>query len=129
VTLRLTKVEAEPLSKDVLFRCHLELDNDTGHELKVRSSFFSAFDGLDLVVTDLDGKVLAQQHYVTHQSPHGPVREFPIKTGRTKEEIRFPINGLPDGAKAFKVRLAGTLPGSGYDRILSTETLEVKVKE
>jgi hypothetical protein len=41
----------------------------------------------------------------------------------------FPVGKLPAREKVFKVRLVGTLPGSGFRRILSTETLEVKIKE
>jgi hypothetical protein len=50
---------------------------------------------------------------------------------RIKELIapRIDNSGLPTGVHSFKVRLVGTLPGSGYDRILSTETLAVEVNE
>jgi hypothetical protein len=130
VTLRLTNAEAERGPKYILFHCYLELDNETGHELKVRSNFSSAFDGLELVITDRDGKVLAQQSQMRHKSPANlKARDFPLKTGRTKEDVVFPIDDLPVEAKAFKVRLVGTLLGSGYDRILSTETMEVEVKK
>jgi hypothetical protein len=130
VTLRLAKVEAEPLDKEILFQCHLGLDNETGRELKVRSNFSSAFDATEIVVTDRDGKVIAQQDQRLHLSPVTAAgRDFPLKKGTTKHDLVFPIQDLPAGAKAFKVRLVGTLPGSGYDRILSTETLEVEVKK
>ena len=35
---------------------------------------------------------------------------------------------LPAGVKAVKVRLVGTLPGSDYRRILSSDTLGIEVK-
>jgi len=44
-------------------------------------------------------------------------------------KLVFPMPALPRDLKTVKVRLAGTLPGSSYQRILSTETLEVKLAE
>jgi hypothetical protein len=41
----------------------------------------------------------------------------------------FPVPDLPRDVKMVKVRLVGTLPGSAYQRILSSETIEVNVKE
>jgi hypothetical protein len=128
VSLLLSRASAERWDHHILFRCDAVLDNASGKDLTVVSNFFSAFDGLQLVVTTTDGKVLAQKGYIWHQSPASSGREFPLKKGRNEEELRFPIRDLPGDVKTFKVRLVGTLPGSGYDRILSSETLEVKVQ-
>jgi hypothetical protein len=129
VSLLLGKASAERTAHDVLFRCEAALLN-AGKELTVRSNFSSAFDGLELVVTAADGTVLAQRGYTWHQSPVAPGRSFPLKSGRTEERLHIPvpIKDLPRDAKAFKVRLVGTLPGSGYERVLSSETVEVPVK-
>jgi hypothetical protein len=129
VALVLRKATAERREQDTLFRCETVLDNSTGKDLAVRSSFSSAFDGLELVVTTTEGKLLAQQPYTYHQSPFSEGRDFPLKQGATPGALVFPIRDLPRDAKAFRVRLVGTLPGSGYGRILSTETIEVKVKD
>ena len=69
VSLLLQKASAERWEKEIFFRCDLALENDTGRELAVRSHFFLAFDGLELVVTALEGKVLSQPGYTFHQSP------------------------------------------------------------
>jgi hypothetical protein len=129
VSLLLGKVSAERTTHDVLFRCEAMLLN-AGKELTVRSNFHSVFDGLELVVTTADGTVLAQRGYTWHQSPFALDRPFPLKAGRTEEKLHIPvpIEDLPRDAKAFKVRLVGTLPGSGYERVLSSETVEVQVK-
>lgn len=58
VSLILSKASAEWLDHDILFRCEVSLDNATGKDLTVRSHFASVFDGLELVVTTVDGKVL-----------------------------------------------------------------------
>jgi hypothetical protein len=123
-----SKASAERGEHDTLFRCDAILDNATRKDLAVRSGFFSAFDGLELVVTSPDGKVLAQQGFTYHQSPYSTGRAFPLKPGRTEKSLVFPIRGLPAEAKSLKVRLVGSLPGSEYQRILSSETLEVQVK-
>jgi hypothetical protein len=131
VSLLLNKASAEQLDKeDILFRCEVELDNATGRDLTVKSMFFSAFDGLQVVVTTPEGKVLAQQGYTFHQSPYtAPGRDFILKQGKNPRELKFPIVGLPKDARTYKVRLVGTLPKSGYDHILSSETLVVEVKK
>jgi hypothetical protein len=129
VSLVLSKASAERDEHDTLFRCEAVLDNATGKDLTVRSNFSSAFDGLELVATTKEGKTLAQQPYTWHQSPFAPPgREFILKQGTTEATLVFPVRDLPRDAKVIKVRLVGTLPGSGYQRILSTETIEVEVK-
>jgi len=130
VSLILSKASVAQLELDVLFRCEVSLDNAVGKELTVRSNFYSAFDGLELVVTNREGKTLVQQPYIFHQSPFAPAgREFALKEGTTKATLGFPVQGLPRDAKVVKIRLVGTLPGSGYQRILSTETIDVKIKD
>jgi hypothetical protein len=130
VSLLLTKASAEFVEQDTLFKCTAILENVAGKELTVRTNFFSVFDGLELVVTAPDGKVLAQKAYVWHQSPYELGRKLALKPGRTEGELRFPISAkdLSRDLKAVKVRLVGTLPGSEYERLLSTETLEVRIK-
>ena len=130
VSLLLDKVSAERRERDIYFTCDVTLDNELGRELAVRSNFFSAFDGLEIVVTTPEGKVLAQQAYSFHQSPFTATgRIFPLKKGKTAGTLLFPVGGLSADVRALKVRLVGTLPGSGYERILSSETLAVEVKE
>jgi hypothetical protein len=54
-------------------------------------------------------------------SAHVPVRPSQCQGASNRQ--------LPAGARVVKVRLVGTLPGSAFRRILSTETLEVRIKE
>ncbi|HEV3436616.1 MAG TPA: hypothetical protein VG122_04615 [Gemmata sp.] len=130
VSLILSKASAERMEKDMLFRCEIALDNATGQDLSVRSGFFSAFDALELVVTNTEGKTLVQQGYSHHQSPFSPSgRLFTLKQGTIERALVFPIQKFPGDAKVVKVRIVGTLPESGYGRILSTETIEIKIKE
>lgn len=133
VSLILTKASAERSGPDTvpshtLFRCEVRLDNHTGDDLVVRSKFNSAFDGLELVVTNVQGRTLAQQPYIMHQSPFTESREFKLKKGVTTATIGCPIQDFPADVEVVKVRAVGTLPGSSYPRILSTETLEIKIK-
>src|SRR5262245_46502362 len=128
VSILLSKASAERTEHHILFCCDAILDSAAREDLTVRSGFSSAFDGLELVVTTPDGKLLAQQGYTHHQSPFSTGRTFPLKPGRTEKTLVFPIHDLPAEVKSLKVRLVGTLPGSEYRRILSSETLEIKVK-
>src|SRR5436190_849739 len=84
VSLNLSKPSAERTGNRILCRCEAILDNATGRDLTVRSHFNSAFDGLELVVTTKDGKILAQQSYTHHQSPVSPKEmDFMLKKGDT----------------------------------------------
>src|SRR5207237_2272942 len=91
----------------VIVICEVVLDNRTGRELKVRSTFSSAFDGQALYVRDDKGKLLLRRPYIWHQAPFAPPgREFPLKPGENKAELRFPVD-LPADVKAIRVSLAG----------------------
>ena len=96
----------------------------------LRDDDYSVFDGLELVVTNMEGKTLAQQHYDFHQSPFSPrAKEAILKKGTTAGRMVFPIRIVPGDPKVVKIRLVGTLPGAEYRGILSTETIEVEIKE
>jgi hypothetical protein len=128
VSLILGQPTAERHEKEIWFRCPVTLNNATGKELSVRSQFFSVFDGLDIVITTMDGKTLDQVPYLRHQSPFSlEGREFKVKTGTTSKTLLFPVRDLPEGHKTVKVRLVGKLPECTFRRILSTETFEVKL--
>jgi hypothetical protein len=133
VSLILSKASAAKSGQDILFRCEVILENEMGRDLSVRSNFSSACDGLELIVTDKKGKTLIQRPYIYHQSPFGSdphgARKFAVKEGATEARLVFPISELPANPKVVKVRLVGTLPGSGYERILSTDTIEVQIKD
>lgn len=128
VSLLLSKATVERLGHDILFRCEAVLENALGKDIAARSNFSSVFDGLELVVTTSDGKILAQQHYTYHQSPQSEADTYTLKPGRTSKTLNFPIRDLPAEVKTLKVRLVGTLPKSDYKRILSSETLDIQLK-
>jgi hypothetical protein len=130
VSLILSKVSADVRGQESVFRCEVILDNDTEKRLTVISNFHSAFDGLDLVVTNIHGKVLAQQPYTFHQSPftRNGTKYF-LKRGETKTTLVFPLNSFGVVGQAIKVRLVGRLPGSSYPRILSTDTMQIVISK
>jgi hypothetical protein len=128
VSLVLSETKATRGDLDTLFVCRVSLDNRTVDDLTVRTTFYSVFDGLELIVTTPEGRTLAQQPYIHHQSPRAPDgRKMDVKRGVTTRELRFPIRDLPADVRQVKVRLVGTLPDSGYRRLLASETLEVKI--
>ena len=128
VVLTLDRASAERLeSGDILFRCKLTLENHSGAELIVQSNFFSAFDGMILVVRDESGRELKRQPYVFHQAPLAAPRGYPLPTGKTAKTIVFPVDELPAGRTRFKLQVVGTLPGSGYEPELSSKVLDVRL--
>ena len=130
VTLKLTSATVERLSNNLLFICDAVIDNRTGAELAVKSSFYSAFDGLELVIMDEKGHKLAQQSYLQHQSLFSLTpRKFPLKEGQNRQELRFPVAGLPRDRREYRVLLVGRLPGSNYAKTLCSDQVTVKVKQ
>lgn len=129
VVLTLESVSAEGGNGDVLFECKLTVENNTGKELKVRSNFFSAFDGMLLVVRDERGKELKRQPYIAHQSPMFGEQEYPLRVGKTTQAIVFPVRELPEKQTRFTVQVVGTLPGSGYKPELSSRVRAAQLKD
>lgn len=130
VSLYLTHVSAHETQHGTRFRCKVKIVNDTGKRLSVTSNFHSVFDGLELVVTDVDGKLLRQRPYTFHQSPFtSDGREIPLARGKTEADIVFPISNFGMVGQPLKIRLVGTLPGSSYSKILSTETSRVDISK
>src|SRR5262249_41756000 len=134
VKLTLLKASAQRLIDDEVvdgqraeqffIRCQAVLENATGSKLKVRTNFRTVFSGVEVVVTDLRGKVLVRRGCTDHQSPRDFDEEIPLKVGKTKEELRFlELKPLPKGVKKVKVRLEGTLPGSQFKGKLSSNTV------
>jgi len=130
VSLVLLKASAERDEIGVFFDCDVRLDNATGKDLTVKSNFADTFDGLELVITDKKGKTLAQWGHTWHMSPFAKPQDCVLKQGSTTATLRFPVpNILPKDVKTVKVRLVGILTRSTYTNILSTETLEIEIKE
>jgi hypothetical protein len=129
VKLTLNKAAAERRTDDVLFECEATLDNATGRALNVRTSFFSAFDGVEIVLFDARGKKLRVQPYTFHQSPFAVDGTQPLEVGKTTKRLVFPVSGLPADVKTFRVCLIGTLPGSAYNPgLLLSDLVEVTLK-
>jgi hypothetical protein len=126
VRLDLVRVSAERHDATIDFRCTAFLLNETSAALHVKSSFHSAFDGLQLVVLNQKGKRLARQSYTHHQSPFSADgREFTVAPGKNRGTLVFPIAGLPREIESVWVLLIGTLPESGQAGILCSDMIEV----
>ena len=130
VTLKLVEAKAEKQEDgDLLVTCRVILDNKSGKEMQLKTHFGSVFDGLWLTVTDLEGKVLAEQGYTYHQSPYGPEPlGVQLKVGRTMGDLAFPLAKKGRISGKIRIQLAGLLPGIEPGVILTTEPKEALVK-
>ena len=126
VSVSLTSVRAVDDGGDLLFICGAVLHNRTGHSLTVLSNFFSAFDGLTIVVRSPDGQEVHRQPYIYHQSPYAQDQSFELPSGETRREIRFPIRRSTPLVGPHEVLLVGGLPGTPYDTGLISNTLRVE---
>ena len=108
--------------------CLANIENNTGRPLTVTSSFFSAFDGLTLLVFDEQDRELARQSFLHHQSPYSITgRPFPIRPGNTEQRMRFPVPSLPNPPSRLVLQLVGTLPGSGHTNRLVSNKIAVNL--
>jgi hypothetical protein len=111
--------------RDVLLACDVVIDNQTGEDLTVLSNFFSAFDGLSIVLLK-EGKELRNQSYLVHQSPMGKKCSYVLKKGKNDGEMRFPIDAAPDNWAGLEVKIIGTLPGSKFEEKLISDTKTIQ---
>lgn len=111
--------------REALLACDVVIDNRTGGDLTVLSNFFSAFDGLGIVLLK-EGKVLREQSYLYHQSPMYEKRPYVLKRGKNKGQMRFPIFAAPQDWADLEVKIVGGLPGSRFTGTLSSETKEIQ---
>jgi hypothetical protein len=111
--------------RDVILACDVVIDNQTGDDLTVFSNFFSAFDGLSIVVFK-EGKELPSQSYFFHQSPMAEKRPYVLKKGKNEKDMRFPISGLPADWAGMEVKIVGSLPGSKFEENLVSETKKIQ---
>jgi hypothetical protein len=112
--------------RDVILACDVVIDNQTGRDITVLSNFFSAFDGLSIVVLK-EGKELRNQSYLVHQSPNAEKRPYVLKKGRNVTDMRFPISDLPADWAGLEVKIIGNLPGSKVEEAeLVSETRKIQ---
>lgn len=109
--------------------CTAVLENRTGSSLVVTSAFYSAFDGLRLIVTSEQGTRLAEQPYAFHQSPYTfPGRPFIVQPGVTTQRMRIPVFSLTNAPAKVKFQLVGPLRDSSYTGALTSRVVTVWVQ-
>jgi hypothetical protein len=131
VSLTLEGVQAERWDegRDVMFGCKVNLQNDTGAELEVRSHFSSIYDGLELVVFSESGEKLIQQPHTWHQSPHSFSRDraFPVARGANRATLTIPTGDLKTDVRKVKVQVVGVLPGCDMAGVLASGLVDVTI--
>ena len=110
----------------VVLACDAVIDNQTGEDLTVESSFSSAFDGLSVQILR-DGRKVAEQHYTVHQSPASPdPRPFVLKKGKNVKEMRVPFRLPPEDWVKLQAKLVGTLPASSFKGKLESKAVGIQ---
>jgi hypothetical protein len=110
----------------VVLACDAVIDNQTGEDLTVTSSFFSAFDGLSVQLLR-DGRKVGEQHYTAHQSPGSPdPRSFVLKKGKNPKDMRILFRLPPADWAGLRARLVGGLPGSTFQGKLESNAVNIQ---
>jgi len=125
LSMAISNAVTEDLGDLIFVRADLLLDNATGEEILVRSSVACSLDGLEVVITDGDGQIRAQQALTYHLSPvsREPLN-LRLKAGKSTIKLSVPI-ALESVPAQAGVRLVGRLSGSNYSRLCSTNTAAV----
>jgi hypothetical protein len=129
VIVSLERASATRTNQGVLFQCETSLLNRTGAPLHVVTNFSSAFDGLEIVVTSEDGKELARQAFIHHQSPFAESQRVPLPPGVTSQTLAFPIAELTNITGTVNVKLAGGLPGTSFRSGLLSNEVEAVLED
>lgn len=129
VVLSLERASATRGEHGVHFECETSLLNRTGATLHVVTNFSSPFDGLEIVVAAEDGKELARQAYIYHQSPYAENQRVPLPPGVTTKTLSFPIADLTGITGTVYVKLAGGLPGTALRSGLHSNQVEAVIED
>ncbi len=127
VVIAIDNVSATRGEGGLLITCEATLFNRTGAPLPVTTNFSSPFDGLEIVVRSEEGRELARQAYIHHQSPSAEDQRIPVAPGPTTQTLRFPIAELNDVSGTVHVKLAGGLPGTGIRGGLLSNEVDVVI--
>jgi hypothetical protein len=128
-TTKILKGGREVWTQELDIECEVELKNDTGSALQVESNFYSAFDGLVLVIMDSEGKEVCRQWYTHHQSPFTPEpRTFELPIGITRKKLSFPVH-LGKIVGKLKVKIVGGLRDTDYESGLESNIVDIVVKK
>ncbi|HEY3358023.1 MAG TPA: hypothetical protein VGQ83_32540 [Polyangia bacterium] len=129
VEVMLVRASASGEAHDLLVRVTATLRNRSGAPLTVRSNFGGVFDGLTLVATAADGRELARQAYIYHQSPYAQDTPYVLPPGDTTRELVFPLAALKDPPAVVRLRLVGGLPGTPITAGLQSQVVTVAVAD
>ena len=129
VVVSLERASATRKDQGILFQCETSLLNRTGASLHVVTNFSSVFDGLEIVVTSEDGKELARQAFIHHQSPSAESQRVPLPPGATTQTLAFPIPELTNITGTVNVKLAGGLPGTSLRSGLLSNEVEAVIED
>jgi hypothetical protein len=133
VSMVLSSASFAPEGSHFQMLCKVTLVNDTGKDLIVESGYDgpSIHDSIELVITNKNGIVQHQQGYGYDKNPKfsNTPNKVTLARGATESLISFSLFDVESLPNIVKVRLVGTLPGSGYSRICSSETVEVTVRK
>jgi len=124
ISLTLNRVRGWKFEDEVLMVCDVVIDNQTGEDLIIYSSCFSAFDGLTLLLLK-DGGIVVRQGYTFHQTGGGR-RPYLIKKGKNQKEIRIPIHKLPLNLADLQAKIVGNLPGCKVDVNLESKPVKIE---
>ncbi|HWY30385.1 MAG TPA: hypothetical protein VNX46_06515 [Candidatus Acidoferrum sp.] len=131
VTAHLDAVSTEGTHANLMFKCSITLDNQTGATL-VAANF--PIRDLALMVTDADGHALAKVHAwpMIFWSFYSEKQTFQIHPGSESFQLlyaRFQGVGLslPPDTKKVKLQIVGTLSGCSYTNCLTSNVVDTDV--
>lgn len=115
---------------EVTIACEATINNRTGAPIVVKSSFYSAFDGLSVVVRTKDGRTLGRTSYLEHQSPFSlEPREFSLPEGETTRTLSFVTDYIAADVGAIVIEVVGNLPQSSFGGKLESNSITIEVQK
>ncbi len=128
VALELRSIEPVAHFPGWTLRCQTAFQNETGADLRVMSYRGLPIDSMDIVVMDKDGNELSRKNCAAHSSmffPEGRWTSLPV--GETVQQLDFLIGDIPAEHRDCQAVIVGTLPGSDYEKALSSNTIKLRL--
>jgi len=131
VTTHLDVASANGTHTNLMFKCNVTLDNQTGASL-MATNLFCMSPGLALRVTDLNGHELATMYawpwhiWKFEIQPGSHVFKRLLYVGRYKGVDTIGVS-LPSDTKKVRLQIVGALSGSSYTNRLTSNVIEMEV--
>jgi len=125
VSITVSSAKGFAYGDNLLLKCEVVVDNQTGEDLTVLSRHLSAYDGLKLEIVR-DGNTVIEKSYPPACLEGSETRPHTLPQGKNQKFMVFRLYLPPADWDKLEVRIVGDLPGSAYKGTLQSNLVKVQ---